>query len=63
MLAGILGWVIDIQKGSWDGDRREPNAVSYGCTKNSDMEGADAAAAGGSGKASASIIVRSRLSC
>jgi len=38
-------------------------AVGYGCTKNSDMEGAEAAAAGGSGKPRASIIVRSMLSC
>ena len=37
--------------------------VVYGSTKNSDIEGAEAAAPGGSDKPSASMIVRSMLSC
>lgn len=37
--------------------------LGYGCTKNSDMEGAEAAAPGGSDKPSPSMMVRSMLSC
>lgn len=37
--------------------------VGYRCTKNSDMEGAEPAAPGGSAKPSLSMMVRSMLSC